>query len=111
MKGCSLRFYLHENQKHRGMLLYEWLLEQARQRGIHGGSAFRAIAGFGRHGVMTEQHFFELAGQLTVLVEFIVSDQDADALLELVREEGAPLFYARLPAEFGIVGEKKPAGN
>ncbi|TAM38411.1 MAG: DUF190 domain-containing protein, partial [Rhodanobacter sp.] len=23
MNGCSLRFYMHENQKHRGMLLYE----------------------------------------------------------------------------------------
>jgi PII-like signaling protein len=28
--------------------------------GIHGGSAFKAIAGFGRHGVLHEDHFFEL---------------------------------------------------
>ena len=103
MQGCSLRFYLHENQKHRGMLLYEWLLEQARQRGIHGGTAFRAIAGFGRHGVLTEQHFFELAGQLTVLVEFIVSDAEADSLLALTREGGAALFYTRAAVEFGLV--------
>jgi len=105
MKGWSLRFYMHENQKHRGKLLYEWLLEQAMQRHIKGGSAFRAIAGFGRHGVISEQHFFELAGQLTVLVEFIVSEREADELLAIVREDGAPLFYARFPAEFGITGE------
>jgi PII-like signaling protein len=108
MNGWSLRFYMHENQKHRGMLLYEWLLEQARQRGIHGGSAFRAIAGFGRHGVLQEQHFFELAGQLTVLVEFIVSEQGSDELLRLVREGNAHLFYVRLPAEFGVMGESDP---
>lgn len=109
MKGWSLRFYMHENQKQRGMLLYEWLLEQAKQRRIPGGSAFRAIAGFGRHGVLSEQHFFELAGQMTVLVEFIVTDTEAEELLGLVRAEGAQLFYARFPAEFGVSGENAAA--
>ena len=109
MKGCSLRFYMHESQRHRGMLLHEWLLEQAKRHGVHGGSAFRAIAGFGRHGVMSEQHFFELAGQQTVLVEFIVSDREADELLRVVRGDGAHLFHARFAIEFGVVGEADDA--
>ena len=91
------------------MPLYEWLLTQARQRSIAGGSAFRAIAGYGRHGVMSEQHFFELAGQQTVLVEFIVSEQQADELLRIAGEDGAPLFYARFPAEFGLVSDEAGA--
>ena len=103
MKGCSLRFYMHENQRHRGVPLYEWLLAQAKARGVAGGSAFRAIAGYGRHGVISEQHFFELAGQTPVLVEFLVSDAEAEALLDIVREDGAQLFHARFPAEFGPV--------
>ena len=111
MKGWSLRFYMHENQKHRGRLLHEWLLEEARKRGVAGGSAFRAIAGFGRHGVLSEQHFFELAGQLTVLVEFIVSEPQADELLRVVREDGAPLFYARFPAEFGVIADGEGQGR
>ena len=45
MKGTLLRFYVHENRKHHHILLYEWLLEHAKKTGIHGGSAFRAIAG------------------------------------------------------------------
>jgi PII-like signaling protein len=105
MKGYSLRFYMHENQRHRGVPLYEWLLSHAKERHIAGGSAFRAIAGYGRHGVMSEQRFFELAGQQTVLVEFIVSEAEADELLRLAREDGAPLFYARFAAEFGLVNE------
>lgn len=105
MKGIHLRFYTYENRKHGAALVYEWLLEFARRQGIHGGSAFRAIAGFGRHGVMSEQHFFELAGQLTVLVEFIASEREADELLRIVREDGAHLFYARFPAEFGVIDE------
>jgi PII-like signaling protein len=105
MIGCSLRFYLHENQKLHGQLLYEWLLDEARAQGIHGGSAFRAISGFGRHGVLQEQHFFELAGTQTVLVEFIVEDAQADALLALARASGAPMFHARFPATFGMLGD------
>jgi PII-like signaling protein len=104
MKGCALRFYMHENQKHHGVMLHEWLLEQARREGIHGGSAFRAIAGFGRHGVLSEQHFFELAGQLTVVVEFVVAQAEADALLEIARKDGVALFYTRSALEFGHTG-------
>ncbi len=110
MKGCALRFYLHENQKHRGVPLYEWLLEQARRSGIPGGSAFRAIAGFGRHGVLSEQHFFELAGQLAIVVEFVVADVQADALLDLARVDGAALFYTRAAVDYGSIGAAAPPG-
>lgn len=103
MNGCALRFYMHENQKHRGMLLYEWLFEQARQRGIPGGSAFKAMAGYGRHKVMHEQTFFELAGENTVLVEFILDDAETATMLRIVEDDGAPLFWAKFPAEFGTI--------
>jgi len=100
--GTYLRFYTHENRKHRHVLLYEWLLEQAKKCGIHGGSAFRAIAGFGRHGILHEQHFFELAGDLTVMVEFLVSEDEARSLLDLVVREKVRVFYARSAVEFGM---------
>jgi len=103
MQGTSLRFYMHENLRHHGVLLYEWLLEKAKSTGIHGGSAFRAIAGYGRHGVLHEQHFFELAGDLTVVVEFIVTDEEAQRLLEVAQAEGVHTFYSRLKVEFGVL--------
>ncbi|HYY60599.1 MAG TPA: DUF190 domain-containing protein [Burkholderiales bacterium] len=103
MKGTYLRFYMHENRKHHGVLLYEWLLETAKKAGIHGGSAFRAIAGFGSHGVLHEQHFFELAGDLTVEVEFLLADEQAEELLRVLRSEHVRVFYAKAPAEFGFL--------
>jgi PII-like signaling protein len=104
MKGTLLRFYVHENRKHHHILLYEWLLEQAKKLGIHGGSAFRAIAGFGRHGILHEEHFFELAGDLTVAIDFAVTDDEAERLLALIREQRIDTFYMRIPIEFGTVG-------
>lgn len=106
MNGTYLRFYVHENRTHRGILLYEWLLEAAKKAGIHGGSAFRAIAGYGRHGILHEQHFFELAGDLTVEVEFVVTDEEADKFFELIRSEQIRIFYAKVPAEFGTLEGK-----
>ena len=103
MKGTLLRFYVHENRKHRHIALYEWLLEQAKTLGIHGGSAFRAIAGFGRHGILHEEHFFELAAEMTIEVEFVVNDDEAAKLIDLLRRERVSIFYARVPAEFGAI--------
>ena len=103
MQGSFCRFYVHENARHKRRLLWEWLLEQANRIGIRGGSAFQAMAGFGRHHVLHENHFFELAGTLTVEVEFIVTDQEAEQLLELVRNERVRVFYALTPARFGVL--------
>jgi PII-like signaling protein len=103
MNGIYLRFYTHENRKVHGLLFYEWLLEEARKLGIHGGTAFKAMAGYGRHGVVHESKFFELAGDLTVEVEFIVTDEEASRLMEIVRTAKIDVFYARVPAEFGVV--------
>ncbi len=103
MNGVYLRFYTHENRKVHGMLFYEWLLDQAKKLGVHGGTAFKAMAGFGRHGVMHEAKFFELAGDLTVEVEFIATDEEAAKLIQAVQSTNVRVFYARVPAEFGIV--------
>ena len=103
MTGTLLRFYVHEKRLHRHVALYEWLLERAKALGIQGGSAFRAIAGFGRHGILHEEHFFELAADTTVAIEFLVTDDEAGQLLDLLRRERVSVFYARVPAEFGAI--------
>src|SRR5258708_40194955 len=77
MQGSFLRLYLHEGQRHQGRPAWEWLLEQANVIGIRGGSAFRAMAGVGRHHKLCEAKLFELAGSLAVEVEFIVTDEEA----------------------------------
>lgn len=105
MKGVHLRFYTYEDRKHHGLPVYEWLLDRAKKLGIHGGSAFKAMAGFGRHGKLHEQHFFELAGEEPILVEFIVTAEQAQLFLDLLKAEGLHLFYATLPTEYGIVGD------
>ncbi|HTD29474.1 MAG TPA: DUF190 domain-containing protein [Xanthomonadaceae bacterium] len=104
-KQVCLRFYMHENRKLHGILMYEWLLENAKKNGVHGGSAFRAIAGYGRHGHLHEQHFFELAGDLTVVVEFLLTTDEADAMIARLRQEKIGVFHTRAAVEFGLLGD------
>jgi PII-like signaling protein len=109
--GALLRFYVHEGDRHHGLLMWEWLLKKASGLGIRGGSAFRAVAGFGRHHVLHEQSFFELAGSVAVEVEFIVTEQETQELLKLIGEEKLRVFYAHIPAHFGVInpGEDEEA--
>jgi hypothetical protein len=101
MSTLCLQIFVSEANRHHGKLTYEWLLDTAQGMGIGGGSAFRALAGFGRHG-RHDIGFFELAGELPVVVEFFVDTALADQLLKAVAEAGLKLVYAKLPAETGI---------
>lgn len=103
MDGSFLRFYVDEQQRHHGVLLWEWLLAEANKLGVRGGSAFRAIGGFGRHHELHESRFFELACGMGIEVEFIANDDETKQLLALIREEKIRVFYARIPAQFGII--------
>ncbi|MEO9078944.1 MAG: DUF190 domain-containing protein [Rhodanobacter sp.] len=102
-QGVHLTFYCHIRTKHDGMLLSEWLLEQAKKHGLGGGSVFRAIAGFGRHGVLHEEQFFELADDLPVKVEFLLHEDQAELMLQLVRQANVDATYARSPASFAVL--------
>jgi hypothetical protein len=53
--------------------------------------------------VLHEAFFFELAGTLAVEIEFIVTDEEAQRLLALIHQEKIRLFYAHIPARFGVI--------
>jgi PII-like signaling protein len=105
MQDCVyLKFFVLEQQKHAGQPLYQWLLRRAETLGLPGGSAFRAIAGYGRHHVLHEAHFYELAGELPMEVVFVADRPDADRLLAEVGAAGLSLFHVLLAAQSGVTG-------
>ena len=103
MQSVYLKFYVSEKQRHDGKMLYEWLLEEAKREGMPGGSVFRAIAGYGRHGHLHEETFFELAGELPLQIEFVLETDKADHLLNSLRAHKLNLFFVRYPVETGTV--------
>ncbi|MGE5525067.1 MAG: DUF190 domain-containing protein [Rhodospirillaceae bacterium] len=104
MDRVCIRFYTTESQRHGGRLVHEWLLEQAKGMGIAGGTALRAIAGYGRHGKLHEETFFELAGDVPVEVEFVTDAPFVERLLDLLKAENLRLFYIRMRVHSGVSG-------
>lgn len=104
MNHCYLKFYVSEKVRHGHLLAYDWLLAEGQALGLEGGSAFRALAGYGRHGRRHEDHFFELAGDLPVEVGFVTSWEEADRFIARVAAAGLDLFYLRVPVEAGFTG-------
>ncbi|SFN41380.1 PII-like signaling protein [Nitrosospira briensis] len=103
MQGTFLKFYVSEYREHKGILLFEWLLERAKRFGFNGGTAMRAIAGFGRHGVLHEETFLELSADLPVEVSFVLSEEEAAQFLDLLQAEDVDLFYVKFPVEYGFL--------
>lgn len=102
MEGVELKLYLHENRKYQGTLLSEWLLNKAKSLGYNGGSVFKASSGFGRHGIITEEHYFELAGNIPVQVVFILEKIQAKEFLQVLMDEKLDIFYVLSKVLYGV---------
>jgi len=102
MQSIYLKFYLTEKQKYGHHLLYEWMLDQAKHIGISGGSVFRSISGFGRHGSLHSETFIELGGELPIQVEFILDQKQAVEFIEKLRECKLNIRYVTYPVTVGV---------
>ena len=103
MQGIYLKFFVHENHRHQGRLVYEWLIDHAKTLNIHGGSAYRAIAGYGRDSVVHQATFLELQGDLSVEVGFVLDEEKCAHFLALIEREKLSLFYIKHNVEYGTI--------
>lgn len=100
-EGIYLKLYVPEQLRVHSILFYEWILNQAKAIGISGGSASRSIAAYGRHGHLQEEHFFELAGELPIIIEFFATSKAVDELLALLATQKHSVFYIKCSAQSG----------
>ncbi|MFM0336194.1 DUF190 domain-containing protein [Paraburkholderia fungorum] len=103
LKGYQITFYTEQNRRHGHQLVVEWLLSIAKHAGIHGATVVAAAEGVGHAGEHHAARFFELADQPQQVI-FAVTEAEADALMEAVRQGGVPVFCTRCPIEFGMLG-------
>lgn len=100
MNSVHLRFYTYELQEYHTLFLYEWLLVLANRLGIKAGTAIRATAGYGRFTASQAHRAQELTVNRPILVEFIVSDEEAEKLLAVIAAEDLHISYTRHPVEY-----------
>ena len=82
--GKLLRIYVGELDTHAGQPLYQWLIEEARRKGLAGATALRGLEGFGAHSEVHTAKVLRLSVDLPVVIEIIDSVERIDAFLLLV---------------------------
>lgn len=91
-RGCLLRIYVGEADRHEGHPLYEWLVRRALERNLAGATVLRGILGYGRHSRLHSARTLRLAVDLPVVVEIV----DDRAALEAFLEEVDPVLQEGL---------------
>jgi PII-like signaling protein len=104
MHGFQITFFTHQDKRHHGKPLADWLVHLARELELPGATLLAGGEGFGHHRKIHSAHFFELADQ-PVEVLMAVTAEEAERLFARLKDEGVHLFYVKTPVEFGVLGE------
>jgi len=86
-----LRIYVGETDRHRGRLLYEVIVEKAREMGMAGATVLHGVMGFGAHSRMHTSKLLRLSEDLPVVIEIVDSPERMAAflpVLDVMVEEG-----------------------
>jgi PII-like signaling protein len=108
MKGYQITFFTQQSRRHGHQGIEDWLRDVAKALGIRGLTVTTGVDGIGRSGKLHSSHFFELADQ-PIQATMVLDEAQSQALFERLAAEQANLFYVRIPAEFGVVGETDAA--
>lgn len=82
--GHLLRIFLGESDRHEGMPLYEWLVREARTRGLAGATVLRGLEGFGAHSRLHTAKILRLSSDLPIVVEIVDTIEKIEAFLPVV---------------------------
>lgn len=104
MNGYQITFFTQQDRRHAGKPLADWLVHLAAEMGLRGATLIPGSEGVGHDRRFHSAHFFELVDQPLEVV-MVVSTQEADQLFARLHAESVRLFYVKVPAEFGVVGQ------
>lgn len=86
-KGYLLRIFLGEADRHAGQPLHEWIVEEARRRGLAGATVLRGLEGYGAKSRLRTAKFLRLSADLPVVVEIVDTREKIEAFLEVIDPE------------------------
>lgn len=86
-EGYLLRIFIGESDKVDGKPLYEWLVTQAKARGLAGATVLRGMMGFGAHSKVIHTFKIErLSEDLPIVVEIVDGREKIEEFLKFAEE-------------------------
>lgn len=83
-QGQRLRIYVGESDRHKGVPLFEWLVNAAREQGLAGATVFRGLEGFGAHSEVHTAKILRLSSDLPIVIEIVDSIEKITAFMDTV---------------------------
>jgi len=86
-EGFLLRIFIGESDRHKGKLLYEWIVIKAREEGLAGATVMRGMMGFGAHSRMHTFKIERLSQDLPIIIEIVDTREKLEKFLSLIDNE------------------------
>lgn len=83
-EGTLLRIFIGESDRREGRPLYEWLVLQAREKGLAGATVLRGLEGFGAHSRLHTAKILRLSTDLPIVVEIVDTRERIEAFLPVI---------------------------
>ena len=83
-EGHLLRIFVGESDRHDGTPLYEWIVRQARERGLAGATVLRGVEGFGAHSRLHTAKILRLSEDLPIIIEIVDTKDKIEGFLPIV---------------------------
>ena len=79
--GKLLRIFIGESDKHDGMPLFEWIVREARKKGLAGATVLHGLQGFGARSRLHTSKILRLSTDLPVVIEIVDREEKIEAFL------------------------------
>lgn len=85
--GSRLRIYIGESDRYERQPLYEWIVTQAKAKGLAGATVLRGLMGFGANTRVIHTFKIEqLSEDLPIIIELVDSAEKIEAFLSFVEQ-------------------------
>ena len=83
-KGHLLRVFIGERDRHEGKPLYEWIVLEAKRRGLAGATVLRGLEGYGVHSEVHTAKVLRLSTDLPIVVEIVDKSEKLEEFVSLL---------------------------
>ncbi len=70
-QGHLLRIFIGESDKYKGLPLFEWIVQKAKDVGLAGATVLRGLEGFGAHSRIHTNKILRLSDDLPIIIEIV----------------------------------------
>ncbi len=81
-EGQLLRIFIGETDKYGGRPLYEWIVLEAKAKGLAGATVLRGMMGFGAHSRIHTSKILRLSEDLPIIIEIVDTHEKLSAFLD-----------------------------